>query len=454
MTHVSLFSGIGGLDLAAEWAGFETVLFVEKDAYCQKVLRKHWPDVLIIEDIRSVHADSVREPITVISGGFPCQPFSHAGKRRGEADDRFLWPEMLRVISEIKPSWVVAENVPGLLSIKSGMVFERVLSELESCGYETLPLVYPAAGVGAPHRRDRVFIVAHSIEFGRRGRNNGDEGGNGREVQTTGSGAGKECGVLPDSLLLNDDLCGHGASAICGERSEQAEISGRENVADSEIVRWTKGNPDARGCGQREGTPEERGRPPDCDWWQSEPDVGGTLDGFPGWLYRCVGRGLSYGESKRRAEVLRKLWNDNVLKTLRKAIRGFERIQQAQVLFSFVCEYEKSSNEARLLMEGKEVSEKFLRSLRDKGEIGSAPYRPDEREQRSGEHPDSVQLLPRLLALNSQENWAGNGWEDATPRVATGIKNRVHRLRAIGNAVVPQQAYPIFKAIAEVINHV
>jgi DNA (cytosine-5)-methyltransferase 1 len=130
------------------------------------VLEKHWPAVKRITDIKEVKADAVDRPVTVVSGGFPCQPFSCAGKRRGAEDDRYLWPEMLRVIHDLKPSWVVAENVPGLLSIDAGLVFDGVLSDLESEGYETLPLVYPACGVGANHRRTRVFIVGYSHNGG------------------------------------------------------------------------------------------------------------------------------------------------------------------------------------------------------------------------------------------------------------------------------------------------
>lgn len=163
MTHVSLFTGIGGLDLAAEAAGINTVLQVERDPYCLRVLEKHWPDVPRITDIKEVHADDRWRNPTVVSGGFPCQPFSHAGKRGGTGDDRYLWPEMLRVIRELGPTWVVGENVSGLLSIESGMVFESVCADLEREGYEVLTLHYPAAGVGAPHKRDRVFIVANTL---------------------------------------------------------------------------------------------------------------------------------------------------------------------------------------------------------------------------------------------------------------------------------------------------
>lgn len=288
MTHVSLFSGIGGLDLAAEWAGFETVLFCERDPYCQKVLRKHWPDVPIIEDIREVKSESVREPVDVISGGFPCQPFSNAGKRRGTADDRFLWPEMLRVISEIKPRFVVAENVPGLLSIDAGLVFERVLSEMESIGYEVLPLHYPAAGVGAPHKRDRVFIIAHVDDSEGRGcgflhpENIGQASGN---VNALGD-ASKICADVPDALLLNDDLGGHGAGEICGERSGQADISGRENVADTDTARLER----KVSTGSRPG---KSGLLAKCDWWDIEPDVGRVAHGVPSRVDRLRALGNS-----------------------------------------------------------------------------------------------------------------------------------------------------------------
>ncbi len=163
LTHFSLFSGIGGLDLAAEWAGFRTVAQIEKDPFCRAVLARHWPNVPKFEDIHNVTKDTLREvgiehTPTVLSGGFPCQPFSCAGKRKGAEDDRYLWPEMLRVVQQSRPSWVVGENVAGIVS----MALDDVCADLERAGYSCRAFLLPAAGVGAPHMRDRVFIVAHS----------------------------------------------------------------------------------------------------------------------------------------------------------------------------------------------------------------------------------------------------------------------------------------------------
>lgn len=161
LSHLSLFSGIGGLDLAAEQAGFQTVGQCEWADYPTKILKKHWPDVPRWRDIRALTKESFYErtglrTVDVVSGGFPCQPFSTAGKMRGEADDRYLWPEMFRIIRELRPTWVVGENVAGFI----GMALDEALSDLESENYKTRAFLFPACGIGAPHRRNRCAIVA------------------------------------------------------------------------------------------------------------------------------------------------------------------------------------------------------------------------------------------------------------------------------------------------------
>lgn len=165
MKHGSLFSGIGGFDLAATWMGWENVFQCEKDAFCRKVLQYYWPKTECYEDVRQFKGELYKGRIDVLTGGFPCQPFSSAGKRKGTADNRYLWPEMYRIIGEVRPRWVVGENVVGLLNWNRGMAFEKVQVDLEASGYETRPFVLPAAGVGAPHRRDRVWIVAYSKDL-------------------------------------------------------------------------------------------------------------------------------------------------------------------------------------------------------------------------------------------------------------------------------------------------
>ncbi len=162
---LDLFSGIGGFSLGAERNGIETIGFVEKDEFCQKVLKKHWSDVPIIDDIRKVNGKDFGSA-TIISGGFPCQPFSVAGKREGTDDDRYLWDEMLRVISSCKPTWVIGENVEGLINIQDGMVLRSVQDDLEREGFQVQCLVIPASGIGAWHQRNRVWIIGYSEHNG------------------------------------------------------------------------------------------------------------------------------------------------------------------------------------------------------------------------------------------------------------------------------------------------
>lgn len=251
LTHLSLFSGIGGLDLAAEWAGFRTVGQCEWADYPRAVLEKHWPGLPRWRDIRTLTGGSFYEQtglrtVTVLSGGFPCQPFSVAGKRRGKEDDRYLWPEMLRVIQEIRPAWVVGENVAGIVSL----AIDEVLSDLESIGYACQALVIPACAVDAPHRRDRVIIVSHAYGTGLQGR---------KFCETSDAGRPEES---------------YGSASKCGE-----------TVADTKSAECAGCGTETRGWWSKSG----------CGgWWPAEPNVGRVANGVPHRVDRlkCLGNAV------------------------------------------------------------------------------------------------------------------------------------------------------------------
>lgn len=289
LTHLSLFSGIGGLDLAAEMAGFTTVGQCEWADYPTKVLEKHWPNTARWRDIRTLTKESFYErtglrTVSVISGGFPCQPFSTAGKRRGTADDRYLWPEMLRVIQELRPAWVVGENVAGLVSMVKSVsefrvesrsinrlpdadYYEAVLSrqedmllvsfirDLERIGYEVQVFVIPACAVGAPHRRDRIAIVAYAQRNGRR--KNGYQPNYDKERNDSSL-----------KQVWRSELCetGCGGSTVPSAQSPERLWERAEAWE-----RWSE-----PGC---------------CGWWSAEPDVGRVAHGVPFRVDRLRGIG-------------------------------------------------------------------------------------------------------------------------------------------------------------------
>ena len=294
---LDLFSGIGGFALAAQWvwgADLEIVSFCEMDPYCQRVLRKHWPDVPIVEDVRNVkkidantkgerkrselqrgkvklerseerrnftQLYETKPPIDLITGGFPCQPFSGAGKRAGKSDNSYLWPEMLRVITEFEPAWVVAENVPGILSMvefdmcpkvdaegyavgEVGEIFDRtghgiteeILGSLESAGYEVQPFVIPAVACDAYHRRDRVWIVGYSSSERASGDNRRTSKSTRLEVErnTLEETRGDQGEYVfrassqnaSNTISKHEDKSRYGAGAVCGERQQSASVPG------------------------------------------------------------------------------------------------------------------------------------------------------------------------------------------------------------------------------------
>jgi DNA (cytosine-5)-methyltransferase 1 len=202
MKHGSLFSGIGGFDLAAEWMGWENIFHCEWNTFGQKVLKHYFPKSISYNDITKTDFTIHRGEIDIITGGFPCQPYSLAGKRKGKEDERHLWPEMLRAIREIQPRWVVGENVFGLINWSDGLVFHEVQTDLEAQGYEVFPYVLPACAVNAPHRRDRVWFVAYSRHNSKRkaGSCTNDERSKLATIHTKGQR--REC-----QAIFNSGLC-------------------------------------------------------------------------------------------------------------------------------------------------------------------------------------------------------------------------------------------------------
>jgi len=289
----SLFSGIGGLDLGLERAGMDVIWQSEIDPYACKVLDKHWPTVPNLGNIKEIDWSQVERP-DVICGGYPCQPFSTAGKRQGEGDARHLWPWVRKCIAELRPQYAVLENVRGHLSLGFG----TVLGDLASIGYDTEWQVIPAAAVGAPHRRDRVFIVAYTKSIGGNGRKNRDN--------SISIGARQEMGVKTRAIsgdVADTNSIGwvHGQTelnATEGWINAQRDVAtSSETVADNEFVRDGQHRLTADVAGKG-GQRNDYGRGEADDvsrqWWAIEPDVGRVAHGIPNRVdrLRCLGNAV------------------------------------------------------------------------------------------------------------------------------------------------------------------
>lgn len=293
-THVDLFSGIGGFSLACKWAGVETIAFSEIDPYASRVLQRHWPGIRNFGDVRSFPSMSA----WLLTAGVPCQPASVAGKRQGAADDRWLWPETLAVVENGTYEWLLFENPTGILSLNDGLEFEGICAALEGQGYEVQPLIVPACSVGAPHRRNRVWILAHS---------KGERRRPGRTERSDSSGAGQP--EQPCSLVA-DASCG-------GVEGERVPAEGQVLVADANRSGANVAHADNAGSQGRIGA-ELRECPcqrtvgpcgssvPDayseplgratkswcqCNQWTVEPDVGRVANGIPARVDRLRGLG-------------------------------------------------------------------------------------------------------------------------------------------------------------------
>ena len=323
---LDLFSGIGGFSYGLESTnGFETIAFCEKDKFCQKVLRKHWNNIKIYEDVRNINGKEIKADI--VTGGFPCQPFSVAGKRRGTDDDRYLWDETIRVIAEAKPKWFVGENVEGIVNIQEGKVLQQIQKDLETENFQVQCLIIPASGIGAWHQRKRVWIIANSENLS--GRNtsthnaqngskefskedvklgiksslsnnvsNSDNNGSHRPKRNATIESGNE---QKDRLSIGDDknVSNSNTGLFIGENKEIqarriASNNGGQDVSNSNAQR-TQIQAERKYSGE-----QMSGSNSSESWWQTQSRICGVPDG------------ISYGLDKDRVNRIKSLGNSIV----------------------------------------------------------------------------------------------------------------------------------------------
>ena len=387
LTHLSLFSGIGGIDLAAEWAGFESVAMVERDKYCQKILAKNFPNTKIHDDVTTFNATEYRGKIDLLSGGFPCQPHSLAGQRKASADERDLWDEVVRIIRDSQPRWFLGENVRGLLSSESGKFFGRILNDLESLGYRVGWCLYGAKDIGAVHRRERVFIVAYSSGIGRQAEGNHREG---RPF----------CGERKQ--------CDEGRCERCGMAGrDYADSIGQTDAADTDSIR-------------------------------TQVQIAGEFT-----TEQVLG---SNGETRRDADDTDSIRQSQFHQT--------KEGKQPGTRWSPCCGIEGHDSS---ISEQYAADTELIRctGFQESGFVGQ-----DDKERQAGR-----QVEFERGRFSEYENIWGGDWRtwDVEPviyeaetesrvcRAHDGIPSRVDRLRALGNAVVPQQVYPILAEIANAL---
>jgi len=327
MKLISLFSGIGGFELAAEWAGWQNVVSCEINPFGRQVLKHYWPNAYHHDDIKTLTFEKIDYELKqrfgenwnaddiVLTGGFPCQPYSAAGKRLGKEDERHLWPEMLRIIREVQPKWVVGENVLGLVNWSGGLVFEEVQADLESEGYEVQPYVLPAAGVNAPHKRDRVWFVAYRttphpgelrLELSPTPRTLGEgqeeicRKGNKPSLQPTANGKVEPIADTQSGrpgILRNE-------SEEAGPRKGNQLFGGQCGVADEPRYAAHTNNPRCKDRGEQyrgQQTPNGKGECCTCGHcsWINQPNVADTDK----WAGETLGQGKLLEEQKGKGET-------------------------------------------------------------------------------------------------------------------------------------------------------
>ena len=401
---LDLFSGIGGFSLGLEQTGhFKTVAFCEIDAYCRMVVQKHWKGVKIYNDVKEItkerlQADGIDSP-TVITGGFPCQPFSVAGKQKGTSDNRYLWPDMFRIIQEFTPQWVIGENVKGITNIQDGMVFETVCADLEGAGYEVRAFNIPAAGVGAPHRRERIWIVAHSKFNGLSSSQKPDS------IKKT---------ISKESHGENNSFNTTGTSGL--STSKQIMENSRRTIRGKQSTR----NKESTGSGAFEKT-------------KRSANSGSTAR--PSKRKKIMAHAT---ESRSSSESIGD-FKSMEKKSQRKKEGGNQSTIRTSARSTDVANADERNVEAGCERQRGVCKESRRQRTSSNATSSSEALADTERVYVQGQQDRS-----------GQEQSRRSGWWDLEPdvgRVADGIPGRVYRLKGLGNSIIPKIAEEIGKAI-------
>ena len=391
MRLLDLFSGIGGFSYAAEKliGGYETVAFCEMDEFCQKVLKKHWPQVPIFDDVRTIDAARLGR-IDICTFGFPCQPVSQAGLQKAESDDRWLWDEIIRILQASKPKWIIAENVKGLVSVEDGLLIEKCISDLEAEGYEVQPIIIPACAKNAPHRRDRVWIIGQNVD------------------DTNNSTDRAERGKTRKEDSLQKEYRQTGFSWFSDRTSDDTKP-----MANTKRMGCTKGAEKSEEFNRKRSSDQSDNGSQGCTISNTDKDVANT---------KSINRNVNeivreYGEVKtqeipRNRDGISDTQGQIVTNTKSKGLQGRQ--------FS-----------STISNKGNEVSN--IRTRDSKRSTSRSAV-----EQRVGDMANGISR--GILRHFDRE-------PEHIPRVTKGEKDRAKKLKALGNSIVPQVAAEILLAI-------
>lgn len=528
MIHISLFSGIGGFELASEWMGWKNYVSCDINEFGNRVRQYYWPNAYHHKDIHTLTYDTINAELTarfgegwrnddiIITGGFPCQPYSQAGKRLGKDDERHLWPEMLRLIREVEPTYVVGENVRGLLTWNDGLVFEEVQADLEALSYEVQPFLLPAAGVNAPHERYRIWFVARRVTPNTNGSELGSNKranvGTTKEIwrekksyvptklcsdgiasDTNNAGTGKQLRTNRNGEAQNEErekqpqpkfrACDRYVTNPESKRSERLQPCEQCEVSEQEQEQFRGGNcqnitTDTRLLGQAQQPVNPMGTEQLCEernvtdtnggrqsseehrkekaGWFAEESLRGNWENFPTQPpVRSVYDGVSnamvrnikseiYGQISERYtdQDLQEVWEAFQSEEVREEIGRLYKIYEPRVLLQTVqlCS-SSNTDEKGVSAFSEKASEGILRKMRKYGKLANTPQGRELEKQFKKQFTNTLPYLSHEIALVTMEA------ERAARKFVSWHRNE--SIKSMGNAIVPQVAYQIFKAIEQ-----